>query len=267
MKTIYIIGICVIALCILGILFFRHREHFFFGKSSVQVSWVPPAYPNQQNLIYSWKTCEMGSTNPSCSGTDPTKWPGNVQTTTDTDVTLDEDTCPKCDFGGKILFAVMATDKVTNLSSGWATTTIDLTSTVSGSPAILDDQTGEPLSVGTVKFSQEVVLGSNVFGSKPLAEAMLQVTRGSTVYETQQPLKLAPVSNSNTTGFVNGTFTDPTIWGATPPGALQGGDVVSYQDLIVGTGKNGPIYYYGGNSITIKASAPPAPSFAGWQAS
>lgn len=246
--------IAILAVAVL-LLTYSYRENFFFGAGAVNVTWTAPSY-NNPNLLYSWKVCQTGPTAPACAGTDPTKWPGKIQTTTDTSCVLDDTTCPGCDFGNKLLFAVMDTDPNTNLSSGWATTTIDLTGNVQGSEGIIDSQTGESLAVGSTNFEVSLTLKQNVFGASTTAELIMKVQRGSTVFELQKPVKFLPTVTTGVVYF-DGTFTDVALWGATPPGRLQGGDVVSYQSLVIATAENGPVYYYGGGSIAVKAAAPP----------
>ncbi len=219
----------------------KKKDHFFNDHAAVIISWAPSPSPNQ--VIYNWRVCNAAS----CP-TDPTMWSSPIQVTAVPNVVLNNATCPGCDFGQTIVLAVQAQDTMTQVTSTWATYTVDLSiGTTAGASLSNVDQARSPLVAGD---SQLMFLTTVTAPSGVNMNLELTVVRGTQTFVSYTPLY----------GTHPGTVvdaTDPTMWeNSDVPEALAGGDIVTAVAAIYG-GQN--ILYYTSPPITVQIATVMAP--------
>jgi len=260
MKLVVVLGIA--ALIVLGyILCTRQIDHFFYDNNSVTIGWDSVTGA----ASYNWKVCNSETCDPN-----PDNWSSPAQNSTTNTAVLNSTTCPTCDFGSTIQFAVQ-TVGANGLNSSWTTIALDLhsylkvnqqrmvTSATNSSPP----KVGDTSSLYQIAFYQPIPIGQYEQNF-----AYVTLNRGGTIYHYNTPVQYTPDKNSL---YVSSTTIDYTSantnWNSPiPGGALAAGDIISVASLFANIGvkgptwpppnDQGPVYYYGSYQVT--SQSPPA---------
>lgn len=248
----------------------QNIDHFFNNNSSISVAWV--SVPGAAS--YNWKVCNTSTCDPN-----PDNWPGNPQNSTTNSATLNSTTCPGCDFGASIQFAVQTVGS-NGLNSTWTTITIDLHSylkvnqqhMINSAANQTPPKAGDTSSLYQIAFVQPIPQGMY---EKNFAYVTL--VRGGTTYYYKSPVQYSTLPNKSF--YAVQTTIDysaaNTNWNVPiPGGALVAGDIITVESLFANIGvsgptwpppnDNGPVYYFGSYQVTSQAP-PAAPGTLTWQ--
>jgi hypothetical protein len=246
------------------------REHFD-NVNYLTVTWAPPAsYPFPANLVYNWAFCMQPGTGcnpyentgmcPSPLG-DPSTWTyhGTVSTPS---LTLNSASCEYCIVGCKATLMLQAVDNVTKIAGQWVATTIDLTSPTPKSVSITD-ASGQPLAEGSTGFIYTLSIDPDAFASGNQAVVYGTLIRGESGFGFAGYVPFTSVNNG--TGTFAGSLTASALWkNGQAPGPMQVNDTLTIQAQVFSPDKGGPIYYWGGFTVTAQTITPGSPAQVSW---